>query len=128
MPPKPKFTALTDDLYEYMAAHRSPDGAVVQELRDETAALGDSSVMQIAPDQATFLRILVAAIGARRAGPEHRPDRDGGRSQREQQQAGPDDFEDERRGPGEQERGEEEKPTDRADVRRSRVASQARRL
>jgi caffeoyl-CoA O-methyltransferase len=67
MPPKPKFTALTDALYEYMEAHRSPDGDVVRELRDETAALGDSSVMQIAPDQATFLRILVAAIGARRA-------------------------------------------------------------
>ncbi len=67
MPPRPKYTALTDTLYEYMAAHRSPDDAVVQELRDETAALGDSSVMQIAPDQATFLRILVAAIGARRA-------------------------------------------------------------
>ena len=67
MPPRPKYTALTDTLYEYMAAHRSPDDAVVRELRDETAALGDSSVMQIAPDQATFLRILVAAIGARRA-------------------------------------------------------------
>lgn len=67
MPPRPKFTALTDVLYEYMAAHRSPDGDVVRELRDETAALGDSSTMQIAPDQATLLRILVAAIGARRA-------------------------------------------------------------
>ncbi|MGI9625539.1 MAG: O-methyltransferase [Longimicrobiales bacterium] len=67
MPPKPKFTALTDALYEYMAAHRSPDDPVVRELRDETADLGRSSVMQIAPDQATFLRILVGAIGARRA-------------------------------------------------------------
>ncbi len=67
MPPKPKYTVLTDALYEYMAAHRSPDDAVVRELREETAALGDSAVMQIAPDQATFLRILVAAIGARRA-------------------------------------------------------------
>ncbi len=67
MPPKPKYTVLTDALYEYMAAHRSPDDAVVRELREETAALGDSSVMQIAPDQATFLCILVAAIGARRA-------------------------------------------------------------
>lgn len=67
MPPRPKYTALSDTLYEYMAAHRSPDDAVVLELREETAALGGSSVMQIAPDQATFLRILVAAIGARRA-------------------------------------------------------------
>ena len=56
MPPRPKYTALTDTLYEYMAAHRSPDDAVVQELRDETAALGDSSVRQSAPDQATGRR------------------------------------------------------------------------
>jgi caffeoyl-CoA O-methyltransferase len=67
MSPKPKFTVLDQTLYEYMVAHRSPDDAVVQELREETARLGDSAVMQIAPDQATFLRILVAAIGARQA-------------------------------------------------------------
>jgi caffeoyl-CoA O-methyltransferase len=69
MPPKPKFTPLDDALYEYMAAHRTPgpDDAVARELREQTARLGDSAVMQIAPDQATLLRILVAAIGARRA-------------------------------------------------------------
>jgi caffeoyl-CoA O-methyltransferase len=67
MPPRPKFTALDDALYGYLVSHRSPDDAVVEELRDETARLGDKSVMQIAPDQATFLRILVAGIGARRA-------------------------------------------------------------
>jgi caffeoyl-CoA O-methyltransferase len=65
----PKFTPLDDALYEYMAAHRTPgpDDAVARELREETARLGDSAVMQIAPDQASLLRILVAAIGARRA-------------------------------------------------------------
>jgi caffeoyl-CoA O-methyltransferase len=62
-----KFTALDGALYEYLVRHRSPDDAVVEELRAETARLGDRAVMQIAPDQATFLRILVAAIGARRA-------------------------------------------------------------
>ncbi len=67
MLPKPKFTALDDALYDYLLAHRSPDDAVVRELREETARLGGWAVMQIAPDQATFLRILVAAIGARRA-------------------------------------------------------------
>jgi caffeoyl-CoA O-methyltransferase len=67
MPPKPKFTALDDALYEYLVAHRSPDDEVVRELREETARLGSHAVMQIAPDQASFLRILVAAIGARRA-------------------------------------------------------------
>ncbi len=67
MLPKPKFTALDDALYEYLLAHRTPDDDVVRELREETAKLGDRAVMQIAPDQATFLRLLVAAIGATRA-------------------------------------------------------------
>jgi caffeoyl-CoA O-methyltransferase len=67
MLPQPKFTALDDALYGYLLAHRSPDDDVVRELREETAKLGDWAVMQIAPDQATLLRLLVAAIGARRA-------------------------------------------------------------
>jgi caffeoyl-CoA O-methyltransferase len=68
MPPRPKFTALDESLYDYLAAHRTPpDDEVVRELREETSRLGKSAVMQIAPDQATLLRILVAAIGTRRA-------------------------------------------------------------
>jgi len=67
MPPRPKYTALDGSLYDYLVAHRSPDDAVVDELREETARLGGSAVMQIAPDQATLLQILVSAIGARRA-------------------------------------------------------------
>jgi predicted O-methyltransferase YrrM len=67
MLPQPKFTALDAALYGYLLAHRSPDDDVVRELREETAKLGDWAVMQIAPDQATFLRLLVAATGARRA-------------------------------------------------------------
>jgi caffeoyl-CoA O-methyltransferase len=67
MLPPPKYTSLDDSLYRYLAAHRSADDAVVRELQEETARLGEHAVMQIAPDQATLLRILVAAIGARRA-------------------------------------------------------------
>jgi len=67
MPPRPKYTALDESLYDYLVAHRTPDDAVVDELREETARLGGSAVMQIAADQATLLRILVSAIGARRA-------------------------------------------------------------
>ncbi len=63
--PEPKFTALDATLYDYVLEHRSPDDAVVRGLREETARLGDRAVMQISPDQATFLRLLVAAIGAR---------------------------------------------------------------
>ena len=62
-----KFTSLDDRLYEYLLAHRSPDDDAVRELREETARLGGHAGMQISPDQATLLRILVAAIGARRA-------------------------------------------------------------
>jgi caffeoyl-CoA O-methyltransferase len=67
MLPKPKFTALDESLYAYLLAHRSPDDEVVRELREETARLGGSAVMQVAPEQATFLRLLVSAIGARHA-------------------------------------------------------------
>jgi caffeoyl-CoA O-methyltransferase len=67
MPPRPKFTALDETLYDYLLAHRSPDDDVVRELREETARLGDPSVMQVAAEQASFLRLLVAATGARQA-------------------------------------------------------------
>jgi len=63
---RPKFTALDDSLYEYLAAHRSPpDDEIVRDLREETARLGRQAAMQIAPDQAALLRILASAIGAR---------------------------------------------------------------
>jgi caffeoyl-CoA O-methyltransferase len=67
MPPRRKFTALDDTLYDYLLAHRSPDDEVVSELREETARLGSPSVMQVAAEQASFLRLLVAASGARQA-------------------------------------------------------------
>jgi len=68
MPPRPKFTALDGALYDYLVAHRSPaDDDVVRELREETAGLGEHASMQIAPDQASLLRMLVAAVGARSA-------------------------------------------------------------
>jgi caffeoyl-CoA O-methyltransferase len=62
-----KFTPVDEALHAYILAHRSADDDVLRDLQDETARLGDRARMQIAPDQGTFLRILVAAIGARRA-------------------------------------------------------------
>jgi len=63
-----KFVSMNDALAAYVLAHRSPDDAVLEELREETASrLPDKSVMQIAADQGTFLSLLVAAIGARQA-------------------------------------------------------------
>jgi caffeoyl-CoA O-methyltransferase len=64
---KPKILPLDRKLYAYLMAHRTPDDPVLEELRAETARLGDRGQMQIAPEQGTFLRLLVAAIGARRA-------------------------------------------------------------
>jgi caffeoyl-CoA O-methyltransferase len=67
MPPKPKFTVLDEALYAYLVAHRTRDDEVAVELQEETARLGERAVMQVSPEQATFLRILVASTGARRA-------------------------------------------------------------
>ena len=64
---KPKILPLDRKLYAYLLAHRTPDDPVLEELRAETALLGDRGQMQIAPEQGTFLRLLVAAIGTRRA-------------------------------------------------------------
>jgi caffeoyl-CoA O-methyltransferase len=62
-----KFVALDQALHGYVLAHRTPDDDVLRALQEETASLGDRAIMQIAPDQGTFLRLLVAAMGARRA-------------------------------------------------------------
>jgi caffeoyl-CoA O-methyltransferase len=62
-----KFIALDDRLYDYMLAHRTPDDAVLQELRAETERLGEHARMQIAPDQGTFLTLLAGGLGVRRA-------------------------------------------------------------
>jgi caffeoyl-CoA O-methyltransferase len=62
-----KFIAVDEALHAYILAHRTPDDDVLRELQKETARLGDRAVMQIAPDQGTFLQILAASIGARRA-------------------------------------------------------------
>lgn len=64
----PKATPLTDDLYAYLLAHRTPGDDLLDELRDETARLtGDRAIMQISADQGAFMKLLVAAIGARNA-------------------------------------------------------------
>jgi caffeoyl-CoA O-methyltransferase len=63
----PKFVRLDERLYSYLLAHRTPDDTLLEELRRETARLGEKAAMQISPDQGTFLSLLVSAIGARRA-------------------------------------------------------------
>jgi caffeoyl-CoA O-methyltransferase len=62
----PKITPLSRELYEYMVAHRTPDDALLEELREETLeATGPWSGMQVAADQGVLLGLLVGALGAR---------------------------------------------------------------
>ena len=63
-----KYLSLDDRLYQYLRRFRSDAGdPILQQLRAETTALGDISRMQISEDQATFMGLLVAAIGAKSA-------------------------------------------------------------
>ncbi len=63
-----KYLSLTDDLYSYAAKWRSDaDDAVLSDLRVATAKLGDDARMQISVEQGAFMRLLVAATGARHA-------------------------------------------------------------
>jgi caffeoyl-CoA O-methyltransferase len=63
----PKMTPLTDALQTYMFDHRSPDDALLEELRSETSErVGLRAGMQIAADEGTLLGLLVASLGARR--------------------------------------------------------------
>lgn len=61
-----KSTPLTEELYEYLIAHRSADDPIQEALVRETREIfGPLSAMQIAPDQGTLLGILVALSGGR---------------------------------------------------------------
>ena len=63
----PKMTPLSDALQTYMLDHRSPDDALLDELRNETRErVGLRAGMQIAADEGTLLGLLVASLGARR--------------------------------------------------------------
>ncbi len=60
-----KFTPLTDELHDYMVEHGARQDEVLRRVQEETAAMGDIAVMQIAPDQGAFLTLLAKLIGAR---------------------------------------------------------------
>ncbi|MBV9470455.1 MAG: class I SAM-dependent methyltransferase, partial [Abitibacteriaceae bacterium] len=63
-----KYVDLTPEVYEYVLKQRSgADDPVLQELRDETTRLGGISQMQISAEQGSFMTLLVAAIGTRKA-------------------------------------------------------------
>jgi caffeoyl-CoA O-methyltransferase len=62
-----KFTPLTDELHDYVVAHGTRQDEVLRRVQEETAAMGDIAVMQIAPDQGALITMLCKLIGAREA-------------------------------------------------------------
>jgi caffeoyl-CoA O-methyltransferase len=63
-----KFLRLTPELYEYMIARGGNHDPLLAQLADETARrMGGAAMMQISPEQGTFMTILARAIGARDA-------------------------------------------------------------
>ena len=63
----PKSFLLTEKLQRYLVEHSLPLDDVQRSLIAETAALGDISQMQIAPEQGAFFTVLTAALGVRSA-------------------------------------------------------------
>ena len=67
MAPDDKFIILDSRLHDYMIAHGHNSDPILNELARETNALGRIAMMQIAPEQGTFMTILARAVGARSA-------------------------------------------------------------
>jgi len=61
-----KITSLTQDLYRFMLCNRTPEDQLLSELRRETEeTVGALAGMMISEEQGLFLRMLVAAMGAK---------------------------------------------------------------
>jgi len=66
-PRPPKSFLLSAELADYLVSHGTPPDSVQSALIAETAQLGGISMMQIAPEQGTFLTILTRLLDARAA-------------------------------------------------------------
>ncbi|MBW2494656.1 MAG: class I SAM-dependent methyltransferase [Deltaproteobacteria bacterium] len=58
---------MTEALHAYLVSHGTPPDEIQRELIDETHALGNVAIMQIAPEQGAFMTLLARILGARRA-------------------------------------------------------------
>jgi caffeoyl-CoA O-methyltransferase len=59
---------LTPELHEYLLAHSTPPDPIIADLIAETRQnLPQAAGMQVAPEQAAFLRMLATVSGAKRA-------------------------------------------------------------
>ncbi|MGQ0803313.1 MAG: O-methyltransferase [Actinomycetota bacterium] len=65
--PEVKSFFLSPEIHDYLLAHGDPLDDVQRSLIEETAALGGISMMQIAPEQGTFMTLLTRLVGARNA-------------------------------------------------------------
>lgn len=62
---EPKTVAVTPELHHYIVAHGTPPDATQEALIQATAALGEISGMQIAPEQGALMTLLTQLVGAR---------------------------------------------------------------
>jgi caffeoyl-CoA O-methyltransferase len=62
-----KFISITPELHRYAVEHSSFRDGAVPEIERAGEEMGDLAAMQIAGDQAAFITVIVAAIGARSA-------------------------------------------------------------
>jgi caffeoyl-CoA O-methyltransferase len=62
----PKYTALTEELYDYLLSVSLREPVILRRLREETAA-DPMARMQVAPDQGQFMALLVKLMDARYA-------------------------------------------------------------
>ena len=62
-----KHVPLSASLVDYIErCHSQSEDPLLHELREETLALGEVSIMQITPEQGAFLSLLIGALGVRR--------------------------------------------------------------
>jgi caffeoyl-CoA O-methyltransferase len=64
---QPKSFQLSPEIHDYLITHGTPPDDIERALIEETAALGDISRMQIAPEQGALLRILTGVLGVKQA-------------------------------------------------------------
>ena len=62
---EPKSFLLSTELHRYLVDHGTPPDPILTRLNRETAGLGDVAIMQVAPEQGTFLELLAHATQAR---------------------------------------------------------------
>ncbi len=62
-----RFITLNPELHDYLIEHSSFRDGVATEVEQAAMEMGDLAEMQIAGDQAAFMTVIVAAIGARQA-------------------------------------------------------------